>query len=107
MWGNAFEAPGAAALGGSNPAIADLACTGPRDCTAAGTWTNGSSQQDVFVIDEVNGSWGNAREVPGIHALATSLGAYLGSLACAAPGDCAMGGQYLDGSGNGEAWVDG
>lgn len=106
-WGMAFEAPGASALGGSNPAIGDVDCTAPGDCTAAGSWTNGAGQQDVFVMDETNGSWGDAGEIPGIHMLATSLGAYLGSLSCAAPGDCAVGGEYLDGSGHGQAWVDG
>ena len=107
VWGSAFVLPGAASLGGSNPAIEAVSCTAPGDCAAAGTWTNGSSQQDVFVTDERDGAWGDAHEVPGIQLLATGGGTYLSALSCAAPGDCAVGGQYVDGSSRGQAWVDG
>ncbi len=108
VWGDAIQVPGTSSFGsGANPAVTVVSCTAPGACTATGSYTNGSAQQDVFVVDEVHGVWGNAIEVPGITALATGGGAYVSSMSCAAPGDCAVGGQYVDGAHVGQAWIDG
>jgi hypothetical protein len=52
------------------------------------------------------GTWGTAKEVPGIAALDAGAGAEINSLSCASPGNCSAGGEYSsDSSGHGQAFV--
>ena len=45
-------------------------------------------------MDEVNGTWGTAQEVPGIAALNQGGLAAISSVSCASPGNCSAGGDY-------------
>jgi uncharacterized repeat protein (TIGR02543 family) len=109
VWGNAIEVPGAAALsGGAGASVYSVSCDAPGDCAAAGYYLENSGNRQNLVVNETNGVWGNAIEVPGTAAL-NSGGGYQGastySVSCAAAGNCAAGGYYTDGSGHHQVFV--
>ena len=66
---------------------------------------NDSSGQQVFVVSQVNGSWGTAKEVPGTATLNTGGNAAVQSLSCASAGNCSAGGYYTDSTGHGQSFV--
>ena len=109
-WGNAKEVPGTAALnsGGSFGEVSSVSCPAAGDCAAGGTYADGSGDQQAFVANETNGTWGNAIEVPGTGAVNSGGNAAVEEVSCGAPGDCAAGGFYSDdsgGDGRGHAFV--
>jgi hypothetical protein len=98
--------PGTAALNlGGAAAIDSLSCASAGNCSAGGYYTDGSSREQAFVVNEVNGRWGGAEEVPGTAALNQGISANLGSVSCASAGNCSAGGSYTDGSGFSYAFV--
>ena len=106
-WNRAFELPQTAALPGSGNQHAVLflvSCAAVGDCSVAGT-DDVSLQQQVFVADEQNGRWGKPTQLPGLAALNAGGVADVTSLSCAASGDCALGGSYLDVSKDTVAYV--
>lgn len=108
-WGNAQEIPGSGTLNaGGNAVISDatlISCAAPGDCAAGGSYKDSSGDTQAFVASEVDGTWGNAQEVPGSGALNASGFATINSVSCAAPGDCGAGGTYEDGSQHSQAFV--
>jgi hypothetical protein len=95
-WGMAQEVPGSAALNaGGSAGLSYVSCTSAGNCAAGGDYVDSSGHQQAFVVDESGGSWGTAEEVPGLAALNVGGNAYVTSLACASPGNCAAGGDYL------------
>jgi hypothetical protein len=105
-WGSAIEVPGTAALNvGGDAQVTSISCGGAVNCAAGGYVKDGSGHYRAFVVDETNGAWGGAIEMPGMAAL--DLGGYarVDSISCAGTGHCAAGGSYLDGSGNAQAFV--
>jgi hypothetical protein len=106
-WGTAIEVPGTAALGGS-AVVNSVSCGSVGYCAAGGPYVDGSGDAQAFVVDEKNGVWGDAVEVPGMAALNVggSTGwAAVNSVSCAGAGNCAAGGTYADSSGNAQAFV--
>jgi hypothetical protein len=104
-WGQAKEVPGTAKLNkGRDAAVSSLSCASPGTCSAAGSYKDSSGHSQAFVVDETNGVWGRAQKVPGMARL-KALGAVIGSVSCASPGNCSAGGGYMDRSGNGRAFV--
>ncbi len=96
-WRPAREIPGTGALNaGGRAAVLSASCSSGANCTAVGTYLDGSGHNRAFVVDEAAGAWGVARPVPGI-ALSTDESAVLVSLSCASAGNCAAGGSYLVG----------
>jgi hypothetical protein len=97
-WGNAIEVPGTAALNsGGSAGVGSVSCPSPGNCTAGGSYTVSPSSNlgnEAFVVSEVNGTWGNAIEVPGSAALNTGGVAYVSSVSCPSAGNCAAGGEY-------------
>lgn len=76
------------------------------NCSAGGFYEDASFNNQVFVLNQTNGTWGTAQEVPGFPALDTgSPGGELTSVSCGAPGDCSAGGFYSDSSGFLQAFV--
>ena len=57
------------------------------------------------MVSQVSGTWGTAKEVPGIAALSPSRIAAVNSVSCAAAGNCSAGGSYFDSSGRSQAFV--
>ena len=57
------------------------------------------------MVNQVNGTWRTAKEVPGTATLNTGGSASLNSLSCAPAGNCSAGGANTDNSGHGQAFV--
>jgi hypothetical protein len=105
-WGKAEEVSGTAQLNASGSAGLDsVSCPSSGNCTAGGYYRDGANKAQTFVVSEVNGKWGQAREVPGTSRLNVGGGAEVDSISCASPGQCAAGGSYIDGAGNTQAFV--
>ena len=102
-WGTAKEV--AAALNTSGSAeINSVSCASAGNCSAGGQ-LDSSGHFQAFVVSQVNGTWGKAKEVPGTAALSTGGGAATNSVSCATAGNCSAGGYYTDSSGHGQAFV--
>ena len=105
-WGDAIEVPGTATLnGGGDAGVYSVSCAAAGECAAGGSYRDGSSNDQAFVVSETNGSWGDAIEVPGTATLNTGGLAGVYSVSCGAAGDCAAGGSYVRGFGHYEAFV--
>jgi hypothetical protein len=48
----------------------------------------------AFVVDEKNGTWGNAQPIPGLATLTTRSFAWADNISCGAIGDCTVAGAY-------------
>jgi hypothetical protein len=99
-WGTAVEVPGIAGLNQAGKAeVMSVSCSSPGYCVAGGYYTSGHSGGGVaftsaFVVSQVNGTWGMARQAPGIAALNTGGLASITSVSCSSPGNCSAGGFY-------------
>ena len=99
VWGTAKEIPGTAALNrGGDADVTSVSCTSPGNCSAGGSYTDGSGRHQVFLVTETNGAWGSAEEVPGSAALNKGGSAEILSVSCAPAGNCSAGGDYYDAS---------
>jgi len=100
-WGTAKEVPGTAALNtGGNAAVQSLSCSSAGNCSAGGYYTDSTRSPHSFVVGEVNGRWGTAKEIA-----ANLRGPVIYSLSCAPAGNCSAGGGYTDSSGHTQAFV--
>lgn len=106
-WHAAFEVAGIAALNvGGTAEIATISCPSVGNCAAGGHYIDGSGHGQAFVVDERNGAWGVAIEVPGTAALDVDGGASVDSISCPTAGNCVAGGGYKDGAGAFQGFVD-
>jgi len=106
-WQKAIEVPGIVALNqGKDAAIFSVSCASAGNCSAGGYYAVNRGVQQAFVVNQVNGTWQTAIEVPGIATLNQGLMALIGSVSCASAGHCSAGGFYTDSSGSGQAFVD-
>ena len=93
-WHNAIDVPGMRRLNPSGSGLVSaLSCPAPGNCSAGGRYL-GPKWSRSFVVDEVNGIWHNAIEVPGMSALHRSGTAQVTALSCARAGECSAGGYY-------------
>ncbi len=95
VWLQAVEVPGLAALSkGGNPdvpvGVSSVSCASPGSCAAGGDYYTDASGKHAFVVSEVNGSWGTARQV----AANLGRGAAVNTVSCAPAGNCSAGGAY-------------
>ena len=115
-WGKAMDVPGLKALNkGFHAAVTSISCPSAGNCAAGGYYQItdphfGPSRNSAFVIDEVRGKWGTARQVPGIAALAVvspdgTSSAGVNMVSCGSAGNCAAVGFYQDSAGNSHAFV--
>src|SRR5262249_35296303 len=89
-WGTAQEVAGNLNTG-VDARVDSVSCASAGSCSAGGQYKDGDNWQ-AFVISEVNGTWGTAREVAGnlnINGLASVT-----SVSCASAGNCSAGGTY-------------
>jgi hypothetical protein len=98
VWGLPQPVPGLAALHEVSGFIQEISCASPGDCSAVGSYHDSSTSDRVFVVDEHAGNWGMAQQID-TSALLDS-GADPSTISCASPGNCAIGGTYLDASNN-------
>jgi hypothetical protein len=104
-WGKAVEVPGTPALNaGGNAEVDEVSCASAGNCSAGGSYTDGSGHAQAFVVNETNGTWENAVEVPGMPTLNAGSAA-IHSVSCGSAGNCSAGGFYTDGSGHFQAFV--
>ncbi len=92
-WGTAQPVPGLAALGAESAAINSVSCPSTGNCVAGGGYGTGAFVR-AFVVDEVDGTWANARNVPGIKALSGGRNSEVDDVSCTSPGNCAATGTY-------------
>jgi cytochrome c551/c552 len=107
-WGTAKEVPGTATLNqGGDAHIGAISCASAGNCSAGGSYTDGSGNTQLFVVKQTNGTWGTAEQVPGTATLNHGgfLGTELDSVSCGSVGNCAAGGYYTDSSGHILAFV--
>ena len=105
-WGKAIEVPGLARLSaGHGGTLVAVSCSSPGNCAATGDYADRLDHQQAFVVNEKNGSWGAAIEVPRLAALNTGGNAEAMSLSCGSVGNCAAAGSYSTSSGHSPAFV--
>ncbi len=105
-WGTAMEIPGLGALNAGGTALVnEVSCGTGGNCAAGGYYTDGASNTQAFVVNEVNGTWSNAIEVPGTALLNAMGAATTFSVSCPSRGNCRAGGYYADPAGKYQAFV--
>ena len=105
-WDNATEVPGTDALNvGGNAGTNSISCSSSGNCSAGGSYYDGSALSQAFVVNETNGTWGNAVEVPGSAALNVGGFAQVLSVSCSSAGNCGAGGSYTDSAGDTQGFV--
>jgi Bacterial Ig-like domain (group 3) len=86
-WGAAQALPDAASLGAQGFGIPTaISCPSAGNCVAVG-----AEFGTPFLVDQVNGTWGDPLKVPGLASLGTpfdATGWSIRSLSCPAAGDC-------------------
>ena len=98
-WGKGQLVPGIAALNaGGDAAVTAISCAAPGYCTAGGYYTSAanvpasSSARKAFVVSEVKGHWGTARQVPGTSLASSGDWTSVTAISCVSPGNCLAGG---------------
>jgi len=93
-WGKAIRVPGIKLLTAAGDAgIGSLSCAAVSDCSAGGSYEDSHGFFQAFVVNERNGTWGKAIEIPGTAAL-NHQNASVASMSCASPGNCSASGIY-------------
>ncbi len=93
-WTNAIEVPGLATLSQTVAAPGPIVCTSSGNCVSGGGFTDGSTNQQAFLSQEINGVWSGAMEV----AAALNVGglAQVTAISCPVAGSCTAVGDYSD-----------
>jgi hypothetical protein len=84
-----------------------VSCGAAGNCSAGGSYADGSRHGQAFVVSQAHGTWGTAREVPGTAALNQGGSAQITSVSCPSAGNCSAGGSYEDASFRAHAFVAG
>ena len=82
-WGKAEEVPGTAAPTRAGAPSRRGVVRWAGNCSAGGYYQTAPAISQVFVAGETNGTWGNAKEVPGTAALNVGGEAAINSVSCA------------------------
>ena len=105
-WGTAQQVPGTGALNrGGYVTLNALSCLSAGNCTGVGVYADNPGGYQAFVVAQRHGTWGTARELPGIGALNRGDHAAAVSLSCPSAGTCETSGFYTDRSGRQQAFV--
>jgi hypothetical protein len=95
IWRHAIALPGLSALNqGHDAALDSISCPTPGNCGAAGTYAVADGTFELFVVNEVNGTWNKAIEVPGLARLDKADESAVFSLSCSSAGNCGAAGFY-------------
>jgi hypothetical protein len=98
IWRKAVKVPGTAALSNGDAEINAVSCGSAGSCSAGGWYTDGAGYEQLMIVNEVNGTWHDAFEVPGTATLNKGDYAQVSSVSCASAGNCSAGGWYGDSS---------
>jgi len=96
-WHSATAIPSLITLNSDYDAqVSAASCSSKGNCAVVGTyWTVlGVGHQEAFIINEVRGKWGIAKEIPNTGSLNRGQYASVTSLACNKSGNCLVGGSY-------------
>jgi hypothetical protein len=111
-WDKAIEVPGTASLNvGGVAAVESVSCTSRDYCAAAGDYGSSPDDRDVtrvFVVSRWRGRWGKAGQVPGLASFGgggAAVSSQADAVSCASPGNCAVGGSFVDQYGDPEGFV--
>ena len=89
IWRTAQEVAGAlntaSSARGAQAGINSISCTSTGNCSAGGFYSDGSGQQQAFVVEEVSGTWTTAQQVGG--AVVVS------AISCTSSGNCSATGE--------------
>jgi hypothetical protein len=77
-------------------AVLSVSCSSAGNCSAGGWYTDSSDHVQPFVVSEVNGTWHNAVEVPGIATLNKGRDAGIHAVSCSSAVSCSALGSYTD-----------
>jgi virginiamycin B lyase len=103
-WTSAVQAPGTGALNAiPAAAVLSVSCTSAGTCMAGGYYQDASYAVQAFVINELNGTWAKAIELPGTPSL--GVGATVSAVSCAGTGVCAAGGYVEEADSSRQAMV--
>lgn len=108
-WGTTQEIPGTASLNadaglGEGGGATSVSCPAVGTCALAGYYSDASGHYQGWVADEVGGHW-TTREIPSLGLLNLGGDVIINQVSCGAPGDCAVGGAFLDQSGHYQAFL--
>jgi lysophospholipase L1-like esterase len=84
---------GVTSITSTDSTVNSVSCPSPGNCSAGGSYVAASGHQQAFVVNKVNGTWGQAKEVPGSGVIG------IDSVWCASAGNCSAGGTYEEYSG--------
>jgi len=98
IWRKAVKVPGTATLNRGDAQVNSVSCGSAGNCSAGGWYTDRAGYEQLMVVNEVNGTWHNALEVPGTAALNKGDYAQISSVSCGSAGNCSAGGWYMDSS---------
>jgi hypothetical protein len=94
-WSPAIKVPGLPALNkGQQSRVVSVSCASAGNCAAGGYYRDRSRGYQSFVVNESNGVWRRAIEVPGLRILNTAGRGEVSSVSCASAGNCAAVGYY-------------
>ena len=105
-WATGVEATLPANAGPKSGAgLASVSCPSAGNCTAVGSYTDSSGHTQVLALTEKSGTWARGVEV----SLPANAGSdpqlQVFSVSCGAVGNCSAVGNYLDSSGNHQAFL--
>jgi hypothetical protein len=106
VWAPAIAVPGLEILRtGDEAGLESISCASAGNCTAGGNFNDTNDLFESYVVSQVDGVWGTAALVPGLAAL--NIGGYddINQISCTGNGYCTVGGQYVDGNGDDQAFV--
>ena len=97
-WGNAIPIPALSGLNTGDNAIGhSVSCASAGNCAASGHYEDSAGEQG-FVVNQTDGTWGNAIAIPALIGLNTGGDADAWSVSCASAGNCAVTSYYADGT---------
>ena len=97
-WGDAIPIPALISLNtGGDAEGTSVSCASAGNCAVTGFYTDSPGKQG-FVVNQTNGTWGDAIAIPALIGLNTGDGAEGNSVSCASVGNCAVTGYYNDSS---------
>src|SRR5215510_261040 len=105
VWRNAVKVPGTATLNKGDAQVNSVSCGSAGNCSAGGWYTDSRGYEQLMVVNQVNGNWQNAIEVPGMTILTQRIFGTVTSVSCASAGNCSAGGWYTDSADLGQPFV--
>jgi hypothetical protein len=82
-----------------------VSCVSASSCVVGGYSSFGDANE-AFTINETSGTWGKPQLLPGIKALNQGGLVETANVDCTAPGNCSVGGIYIDANGSPQGFLD-